>query len=49
VSNLEEAFMAMWCLVMPVTSVLVVPSIQGTTLAYIFAFLSLGLGLQQTG
>lgn len=40
-SKLEEAFIAIWCLVMPVTSLLVVPSIQGTTPAYILAFLSL--------
>jgi hypothetical protein len=40
-SKLEEAFIAIWCLVMPMTSLLVVPSIQGTTPAYIFAFLSL--------
>jgi hypothetical protein len=41
VSKCEEPFVAIWCLVMPVTSLLVVPSIQGTTPAYILAFLSL--------
>jgi hypothetical protein len=41
VSKCEEGFIAVWCLLMPVTSLLVVPSIQGTTPAYIFAFLSL--------
>jgi O-Antigen ligase len=40
-NKLEECFVATWCLLMPVTSLLVVPSIKGTTLAYIFAFLSL--------
>jgi len=33
--------MAVWCLVMPVTSFLVFPSVQGTTPAYIMAFLSI--------
>jgi hypothetical protein len=40
-SKLEEAFVAFWCLMMPVTSLLVIPSVKGTTLAYICAFLSL--------
>jgi hypothetical protein len=35
--------MALWCLLMPVTSVLVVPSIQGTVPAYMMAFASVGL------
>jgi hypothetical protein len=39
-NKLEEGFVAIWCLLMPVTSLLVIPSIKGTTLAYIFAFLS---------
>jgi hypothetical protein len=39
-NKLEEGFVALWCLLMPVTSLLVIPSIKGTTLAYIFAFLS---------
>jgi hypothetical protein len=44
-NNWEEGFVALWCLVMPVTSFLVIPSVQGTTLAYIFAFLSVLLVL----
>jgi hypothetical protein len=43
--QIEEWFVAVWCLVMPVTSFLVVPSIQGTTPAYIFAFFSVLLVL----
>jgi len=43
VDKCEEFFVALWCLVMPVTSLLVVPSIQGTIPAYIFAFLSVFL------
>jgi hypothetical protein len=43
VGKFEEAFIAIWCLVMPITSFLLIPAIQGTTLAYILAFLSLGL------
>jgi hypothetical protein len=45
VHKFEEAFVALWCLVMPVTSLLVIPSIQGTTPAYIFAFFSVFLVL----
>jgi hypothetical protein len=41
VRKFEEGFIAIWCLVMPITSLLVVPSIQGTTPAYILAFCSL--------
>src|ERR1700736_1665474 len=41
VSIFEERFIAIWCLVMPITSLLVIPSIQGTTPAYILAFFSL--------
>jgi hypothetical protein len=41
VRKFEEGFIAIWCLVMPITSLLVVPSIQGTTPAYILGFLSL--------
>jgi hypothetical protein len=43
--QIEEVFVAIWCLVMPVTSLLVIPSVQGTTPAYIFAFLSVFLVL----
>ena len=39
----EDAFVALWCLLMPVTSLVVVPSVQGTIPAYIFAFFSLFL------
>src|SRR5258705_10493137 len=39
-SKLEEGFVALWCLVMPVTSLLIIPSIKGSSLAYIFPFLS---------
>lgn len=41
--RLETAFMAVWCLVMPITSFLIVPSIQGTVPAYMMAFASVGL------
>ncbi|MDR8392617.1 hypothetical protein NC796_15785 [Aliifodinibius sp. S!AR15-10] len=36
-----DGFFKIWALVLPVTSVLVFPSVQGTTPAYIMAFLSL--------
>jgi hypothetical protein len=36
-------FVALWCLLMPVTSFLVIRSAQGTIPAYIFAFVSVGL------
>jgi hypothetical protein len=35
----------LWCLVMPITSLLIVPSIQGTIPAYLMAFASLALVL----
>ena len=35
----------LWCLVMPVTSFLIVPSIQGTIPAYLMAFASVVLVL----
>jgi hypothetical protein len=41
VRKFEEGFIAIWCLLMPVTSFLLVPSIQGTTPAYVLAFLPL--------
>jgi hypothetical protein len=40
--KLEEGFVAIWCLLMPVTSLLIIPSVKGTTIAYLFAFLSFG-------
>jgi hypothetical protein len=43
--KLETAFVASWCVVMPVTSFLLVPHVQGTTPAFIMAFLSFGLFL----
>ncbi|HXC61605.1 MAG TPA: hypothetical protein VNV63_02925, partial [Nitrospiria bacterium] len=33
-------FMVLWCVLMPVTSFLLIPSIQGTIPAYFLAFLS---------
>jgi O-Antigen ligase len=44
-NKLEEGFVAIWCVLMPVTSLLIIPSIKGTTLAYIFAFLSVAFVL----
>jgi len=38
-------FIPLWCLVMPITSFLIVPSIQGTIPAYLMAFASLLLVL----
>jgi hypothetical protein len=40
---LIDAYFKVWALVLPVTSVLVLPSIQGTTPAYLMAFLSIPL------
>lgn len=44
-SSLVDKYFFLWALVMPVTSVLVVPSIQGTTPGYLMCFLSLPLVL----
>jgi hypothetical protein len=44
-SSLTDKYFMLWALVMPITSVLVVPSIQGTTAAYLMCFLSLPLVL----
>src|SRR5699024_12013077 len=38
-----DIFFKCWALVLPVTSVLIFPSIQGTTPAYMMAFLSIPL------
>jgi hypothetical protein len=38
--KIEELFVAIWCVVMPVTGTLLVPSIQGTVPAYMMAFCS---------
>src|SRR5471030_2345975 len=44
-SSLTDKYFMLWALVMPITSVLVVPSIQGTTAAYLMRFLWLPLVL----
>jgi hypothetical protein len=33
-------FMAFWCVIMPLTTLLIVPSVQGTIPAYALAFVS---------
>ena len=48
-SSLIDKYFIPWALVMPVTSVLVVPSIQGTTAGYLMCFLSLPLVLAYGG
>jgi len=48
-SSLVDKYYFLWALVMPVTSVLVVPSIQGTTPGYLLCFLSLPLVLLYGG
>jgi hypothetical protein len=48
-SLLIDKYFIPWALVMPVTSVLVVPSIQGTTAGYLMCFLSLPLVLAYGG
>ena len=42
-NGLPRWFVPLWCTLMPVTSLLVVPSIQGTIPAYLMAFASLAL------
>ena len=44
-TGIPRWFMPLWCLVMPITSLLIVPSIQGTIPAYLMAFASLALVL----
>lgn len=44
-SSLLDKYYFLWALVMPVTSVLTVPSIQGTTMGYLMCFLSVPLVL----
>jgi hypothetical protein len=39
---LPDAFMALWCTLMPLTSFLLIPSAQGTIPAYVLAFVSVG-------
>jgi len=41
IEKLESVYVAFWCVVMPITSFLIVPSIQGTVPAYILGFVSL--------
>lgn len=43
--SLIDTFFKVWALVLPVTSVLIFPAIQGTTPAYMMAFLSIPLML----
>jgi hypothetical protein len=38
--GLPDWFMALWCVLMPVTSFLLIPSVQGTIPAYMLAFVS---------
>lgn len=38
-----DKYFFLWAMVLPITSVLVIPSIQGTTLAFMLAFMSLAL------
>jgi hypothetical protein len=44
-----DLYFAIWVFVMPVTSVLVIPSIQGTTPGYLLCFLSLPVALACAG
>jgi len=39
--KIEEIFVAVWCVVMPVTGTVLIPSVQGTIPAYMMAFCSL--------
>jgi len=41
--GIPNSFVALWCVLMPVTSFLVIRSAQGSIPAYIFAFISVGL------
>src|SRR6266481_6039250 len=38
--GLPNWFIPLWCIAMPVTSLLIVPSVQGTIPAYMLAFVS---------
>ena len=44
-SKIEEGFVALWCVVMPVTGYVLIPAVQGTIPAYLMAFGSLILVL----
>lgn len=43
--QLEECFVALWCLLMPLTSFVIIPSVQGTVPAYLMGFASIGFVL----
>jgi hypothetical protein len=43
--ELPDFFMALWCILMPVTSFLLIPSVQGTIPAYVLGFASVFLVL----
>jgi hypothetical protein len=38
--GVPEWFMALWCVIMPLTTLLIIPSVQGTIPAYALAFVS---------
>ena len=40
-NKIFDAYFALWGLVLPITSVLVIPSIQGTTLGYLLALFAI--------
>ena len=40
--KIEEYYVALWCLTMPITSLLLIPIVQGTIPAYMMAFGSMG-------
>src|ERR1700730_12730006 len=40
IRGLPNWFIALWCVLMPLTSVLLIPSVQGTIPAYVLAFTS---------
>jgi hypothetical protein len=45
--KLEDIYMRIWCVVMPVTGTVLIPSVQGTIPAYMMAFASVGLVLMR--
>jgi hypothetical protein len=48
-SSLLEKYFAVWAFAMPVTSVLILPSVQGTTAGYLLCFLSFPVALACAG
>jgi hypothetical protein len=42
---LEKYYVAIWCLFMPVTSLVIIPAVQGTIIAYVFGMASIGFVL----